>query len=66
MSQKKMTLKEIRKKKGYSQVEVADRVGISFMTYNRIENDIERRKSVKTETIKGIADMLGIKMEDIL
>lgn len=62
----KLTLKEIRQRKGYSQIEVAEKVGISHMTYNRLENDIERRRSVKAETIKDIAEMLGVKMEDIL
>ena len=62
----KLTLKEIRQRKGYSQIEVAEKVGISHMTYNRLENDIERRRSVKAETIKDITEMLGVKMEDIL
>lgn len=31
-------IKEVRKKKGYSQEEIAKKLGISKVTYNRIEN----------------------------
>lgn len=62
----KLTLKEIRQRKGYTQPEVAERVGITVTTYSLLENDIERRRSVKAGTMKDIADMLGVKMEDIL
>lgn len=49
-------LKEKRNKKGISQGCVAEKIGITRVSYSRIENG-ERNPSV--ETAKKIADVLG-------
>ena len=62
----KLTLKEIRQRKGYTQTEVAEKLGLNRTYYSNVENNKDFRNGVRVETMKRIADFLGVAIEDIL
>ncbi len=56
------TLKELRARKGLTQAEVANKLGISVQTYGAWENDfgiVKARNAVK------VAHFFGVKVDDI-
>ena len=63
MKKKKSRLLRIRLKKGWSQVELAKRSGISRMTIHKIENGYKR---VNLVTLQKISKALGIEQNKIL
>ena len=56
-------LKEIRKARGITQAELAEKTGISRNTIINIER--ENLKYTQTETMKLLADALEVKIADI-
>ena len=57
-------LKILRKEKGYSQQEVADRIGITLRAYSAYENKNVRPR--KMETYEMLADVLGCDVNDLI
>lgn len=55
-------LKEIRIKKGISQIHVAKKIGYSQQRYNRMENGISK---LDANLLPGIAEALGIDPEEL-
>lgn len=58
-----MTLKEFREKKGLSQTELANRVGLKQTTISQYENG-SRRPNLSMA--KKLADALGISLDDFV
>ena len=56
-------LKEARIKKGLSQKEVADNIGVAISTYSLYESG---NREPNVQTIKKIADFLGISADELL
>lgn len=54
--------KEARKKKGLTQSEVADKSGVHINTYARVERE---NQEPTFSTVKQVAKVLGLKLEDI-
>lgn len=54
----RLTLKQLRAGTKWTQAEVADKVGISRVAYNTIEQ-------LDGKTLKKLADLFGVKPEDI-
>jgi len=59
----KIMLKEVREKKGMSQVELAQKSGVSRNTIMKIESN--SCVSLKTKTIVKLANALGVTAEEI-
>lgn len=59
-----MTLKEIRKSKGFEQKQFADIIGINLSTYNRIEND--KLDNISSDYINKIAIGLELTNEQVM
>ncbi len=57
-------LKKLRKKKGLTQVQLAESVGITHGTISRLEKG--HIKEVGSETVKKIAKSLGVTMDYLL
>lgn len=55
-------LKQIRIKKGFSQKEIADRLGVSQPSYAQYENG---KRNPKKETIKKMADALEVPIQEL-
>ena len=55
-------LKSIRMEKGFSQKEIAEKLGVSQPSYAQYEPG---KRNPKAETIKKIADALGVSIEEI-
>lgn len=56
------SLKELRARKGLSQLETAEKLGVSVQTYNAWEADfgmVKARNAVK------VANLFGVKVDDI-
>nr|DAS56719.1 MAG TPA: Helix-turn-helix XRE-family like protein [Caudoviricetes sp.] len=56
------SLKELRARKGLSQLETAEKLGVSVQTYNAWEADfgmVKARNAVK------VANLFGVKFDDI-
>lgn len=56
------TLKELRARKGLTQVEVAEKMGVSTQTYCAWENDFG---IVKARNAAKLAHLFGVKVDDI-
>lgn len=57
-------LKELRKAKGFSQMDIADKCGMHFTYYSQIERAL--RKDVSVRILLKIADALGVTLNDIV
>jgi XRE family transcriptional regulator, regulator of sulfur utilization len=57
-------LREYRKKKGYSQMDVADKAGMHFTYYSQIERAL--RPDISVRRLKDIADVLGVSLDHIV
>ena len=58
-----LNLKRIREAKDFTQAEVADRAGISRLTYRKIENG---SSIPKVSTLQSIASALDVRLQDLL
>lgn len=56
-------LKEIREKKGLTQIELAYKSKVSIKTISRIENN---DKNINLNTIEKLAKFLDVNIEDII
>ncbi|NOX86968.1 MAG: DUF4870 domain-containing protein [Chlorobi bacterium] len=56
-------IKEVRKKKGFSQEELSDAAGVNLRTIQRIENN---ESEPRGKTLYLICEVLGINIEDVL
>lgn len=56
-------LKQIRINKGFSQKEIAERLGVSQPSYAQYENG---KRNPKLETVRKIADALGVYISDLI
>lgn len=56
-------LKQIRIKKGFSQKEIAERLGVSQPSYAQYENG---KRKPKIETLKRIASALNVSLEEFM
>lgn len=61
-----MTLKEMRKHAGYSQVELAEKSGINLRSLQDYEQGHKAISSAKGETLYRLSYVLGYSIEDIL
>lgn len=52
-----LTLKELRKKRGWTQPEVAEKLGITYQAYGHYENG---RRNPDIETLKKLADIFDV------
>ncbi|MDO4486073.1 MAG: helix-turn-helix transcriptional regulator [Bacillota bacterium] len=62
MSEQKFSLRELRARKGWTQQETADKLGISTQTYNAWEKDIS---GVAVSKVQAVADLFGVKLSQI-
>lgn len=58
------TLRELRRSKGISQRELADKIGVDFSYISKVEND--RLPPPAADTIQKICDVLGILPDELL
>ena len=58
-------LKEAREKLGYTQVQVANKLGVSQNYYCDIENGV-RQKEMKASTLLLLSEILKIPISDVL
>ena len=56
------TLKELRARKGKTQADTAEDLGISTQTYNSWEKDIS---NVAVSKVKAVADYFGVRLSEI-
>lgn len=56
------SLKELRARKGLSQAETAEKLGVSVQTYNAWEADFGM---VKVRNAVKVANLFGVKVDDI-
>ncbi|HIS62158.1 MAG TPA: helix-turn-helix transcriptional regulator [Candidatus Scybalomonas excrementigallinarum] len=59
-------VKELRKRKEWTQKELAEKAGISIRVLQRIEIGEVHVEEVKVRTIKALADALCVKIEDLI
>ena len=59
-----ITLRELRRSKGISQRELAEKVGVDFSYISKVEND--RLPPPAADTIVRICDVLEVKPDDLL
>lgn len=62
----KYSLKQIRRFRGITQEDLADRVGVTTETIGHYENKEGRLAKASYETLKKIAEVLEVQIEDIL
>jgi transcriptional regulator with XRE-family HTH domain len=58
------TLRDLRRSKGFSQRELADKVGVDFSYISKVEND--RLPPPAADTIVNICQVLGVPEEGLL
>lgn len=58
------SLRQLRRSKGVSQRELAEKVGVDFSYISKVEND--RLPPPAADTIVRICDALGVKPDDLL
>lgn len=62
MSEQKYTTKELRARKGWTQAETAQKLGVSVQTYNAWEKDIS---GVAISKVQAVAELFGVKLNQI-
>lgn len=62
METMKFSIKELRARKNWTQVETAKKLGISKQTYNAWERDISR---IAIRKVQAVADLFGVKLSEI-
>jgi len=58
-----LNLRELRKAKGWTQQDLAERAGVNLSNYNAIENG--RGRGFKVVMKQGIANVLGVNLFDL-
>ena len=66
MSKDKKTLKELRKDKGYTQLELAYKAGVAISTYTKWELDDISLEKAKAGNVLNLAKALGVSVEELL
>lgn len=61
-----MSLKELREKSGLTKTEVANKAGMSWSHYNRLENGSLKMQNITALKFMAIADALGVDPHDLL
>lgn len=61
-----MKIQEIRKARGLSQRELAEASGVNVRVLQHYEQGFKDINKAAAETVKALADALGVKMEDLL
>lgn len=61
-----MRLQEIRKARGLSQRELAEASGVNVRVLQHYEQGFKDINKAAAETVKALADALGVRMEDLL
>lgn len=61
-----MNIQEIRKARGLSQRELAEASGVNVRVLQHYEQGFKDINKAAAETVKALADALGVRMEDIL
>lgn len=61
-----MTLKELRKKAGLTQLQLAEKSGVNVRQIRRIELETSKIENVTLINAKRLADALGVKPEELL
>lgn len=63
MVKMKFSLKELRARKGWTQKETADKLGVSTQTYNAWEKDIS---NVAVSKVNAIATLFEVTLSDLI
>ena len=58
-----MSLKELRKKKEFTQKFVAEKIGMDRTEYVRLESG---KRGIELKQAKQLADTLGVKLDDLI
>lgn len=61
----KLTLKQLRAGKRYSQKDLADKIGVGLNTIISYENDLEHWNKIQYQTLVKIAELFSVNIEDI-
>lgn len=61
-----MKIQEIRKARGLSQRELAEASGVNVRVLQHYEQGFKDINKAAAETVKALADALGVRMEDLL
>ncbi|MBA2795802.1 DNA-binding protein [Streptococcus porcinus] len=61
----KLTLREIRRARNFTQEELASQTGISIRTIARYEKDVSMLRRAKYEKLCLIAEILSVSVDDI-
>ena len=61
-----MTLKELRKKAGLTQLQLAEKSGVNVRQIRRIELETSKIENVTLINAKRLVDALGVKPEELL
>lgn len=61
-----MKIQEIRKAHGLSQRQLAEAAGVNVRVLQHYEQGFKDINKAAAETVKALADALGVRMEDLL
>lgn len=61
-----MTIKEIRKQRGMTQVQLADESGVKLTTLQKIERGTSSIMQVRFETVVHLAKALNVSIEEFI
>lgn len=61
-----MKIQEIRKARGLSQRQLAEASGVNVRVLQHYEQGFKDINKAAAETVKALADTLGVRMEDLL
>ena len=61
-----MKIQEIRKARGLSQRQLAEASGVNMRVLQHYEQGFKDINKAAAETVKALADALGVRMEDLL
>ena len=61
-----MKIQEIRKARGLSQRQLAEASGVNVRVLQHYEQGFKGINKAAAETVKALADALGVRMEDLL
>lgn len=61
-----MKIQEIRKARGLSQRQLAEASGVNVRVLQHYEQGFKDINKAAAETVKALADALGVRMEDLL
>lgn len=64
--EKVKTLRELRKRRGFTQVQVAQQIGMSQGNYSELENGTRRLRNLTLATGQKLAEALGVTIKSLL